>query len=94
MYKKGHRDVKQTLKMIKESENDDKKGMQLSIEQISDILITVGYFDKAMALLEEGQKNLPGDPIMHELIARCAFIMEDFEKSISHNQKAVALQPN
>jgi hypothetical protein len=32
MYKKGHRDVKQTLKMIKESENDDKKGMQLSIE--------------------------------------------------------------
>ncbi len=94
MYKKGHRDVKQTLKMIKESENDDKKGMQLSIEQISDILITVGYFEKAMALLEEGQKNLPGDPIMHELIARCAFIMEDFEKSISHNQKAAALQPN
>lgn len=32
MYKKGHRDVKQTMKLIKETENGDKKGMQLSLE--------------------------------------------------------------
>lgn len=31
--------------------------------------------------------------MLHELIARVAFVMEDFKKSIYHNQKAAKLQP-
>lgn len=44
-----------------------------------------------MDLLEAGQKVAPGNAVMHELIARVAFIMENFDKSIIHNKKAAEI---
>ena len=52
------------------------------------MLCSVGYFGKAMELLEAGLKDCPTDPLLHELIARTAFIMENFQKCIDHNSKA------
>lgn len=65
--------------------------MVQAFEQLSDVLCGIGHFTKAMDLLEAGQKVCPKDPIMHELIARVAFIMENFDKSIIHNKKAAEL---
>lgn len=93
MFKKGNRDIPQAMKIIREGENGDRKGMQQSLEQLSDMLCSVGYFGKAMELLEQGLKEVKDDPILHELIARVAFIMENFEKCITHNKKAAELQP-
>ena len=56
------------------------------------MLCSVGYFQKAMDMLEAGLKEMPQDPIMHELVARIAFMMENFEKSIKHNKIAAELQ--
>jgi tetratricopeptide (TPR) repeat protein len=61
---------------------------------LSDTLCTVGYFEKALELLEAGLKECKDDPILHELIARVAFIMENFKKCITHNKKAAELQPD
>lgn len=45
-------------------------------------------------MLEAALKDLKGNPILHELIARVYFITENFEKSIIHNKKAAELQPD
>ena len=39
-------------------------------------------------------KNMPKEPLIHELIARVAFIMENFDRCITHNKKAAELKPN
>ena len=49
------------------------------------MLCSVGHFGRANELLEMGLKEFSNDPILHELIARLAFIMEDFKKCIKHN---------
>lgn len=36
-------------------------------------------------------KDINGSPVLHELIARVAFVMEDFKKCIFHNTKAAKL---
>ena len=51
------------------------------------------YFSKAYDLLDAALKDIKGNPILHELIARVAFIMENFTKCIYHNEKAAKLQP-
>lgn len=64
-----------------------------ALEQLSDILCKVTYFSKAYEILNAASKDINGSPVLHELIARVAFVMEDFKKSIYHNQKAAKLQP-
>ena len=44
--------------------------------------------------MEIALKDIKGNPILHELIARVAFIMENFDKCILHNKKAAELQPD
>jgi len=67
--------------------------MVQSFEQLSDVLCGIGHFSKAMDLLEAANKVIPRDATLHELIARVAFIMENFDKSIIHNKKAAEIQP-
>ena len=84
----------QAVKLIKDGENGEKKGVQQSLEQLAEILCSVGHFGKALELLESGLKEQKDDPILHELIARVAFVMEDFNKCIKHNEIAAKLQPD
>ena len=51
------------------------------------------YFQKAYEILSAATKDIKGNPVLHELIARVAFVMENFEKCIFHNKKAAELQP-
>ena len=51
------------------------------------------YFSKAYEILSTAAKDINGSPVLHELIARVAFVMEDFRKCIYHNTKAAKLQP-
>lgn len=44
--------------------------------------------------MSAASKDIIGSPVLHELIARVAFVMEDFRKCIFHNQKAAKLQPD
>ena len=67
--------------------------MLSSLEQLSDVLCSIGYFTKAYDLLEAAFKVIPKDPLLHELIARVCFIMENFDKCIVHNKKAAELKP-
>lgn len=56
-----------------------------ALEQLSDILCNVTYFSKAYEILSAAAKDISGSPVLHELIARVAFVMEDFKKCIYHN---------
>lgn len=56
-----------------------------ALEQLSDILCQVTYFTKAYEILSTAAKDINGSPVLHELIARVAFVMEDFKKCIFHN---------
>lgn len=51
------------------------------------------YFSKAYEILSTAAKDINGSAVLHELIARVAFVMEDFPKCIYHNNKAAKLQP-
>jgi tetratricopeptide (TPR) repeat protein len=93
IFKSGDRDVNKAVKMVQDGENGNQANMAQAFEQLSDILCGIGHFSKAMELLEAGQKVCPNSPQMHELIARVAFIMENFDKSIVHNKKAAEMQP-
>jgi len=90
-FKTGDRDVNKAVKLIAEGENGNQANMVQAFEQLSDVLCGIGHFGKAMDLLEAGSRQVPRDPTMHELIARVAFIMENFDKSIIHNKKAAEL---
>jgi hypothetical protein len=54
-------------------------------------LCGASYFRKAQDILEVANKDMKGNPILHELIARVAFIMENFDKCVFHNKKAAEL---
>lgn len=93
MFKAGNRDVNKACQIINEGEQGNQANMLQALEQLSDVLCGIGHFGKAYDLLEAGFKYIPKDPVMHELIARVAFIMENFDKCIVHNKKAAELQP-
>lgn len=94
MFKSGNRDVNAAVKIVNEGENGNQANMVQSLEQLSDVLCGIGHFSKAYDLLDAAFKYIPRDPILHELIARVAFIMENFDKCIVHNKKAAELQQN
>lgn len=93
MFKSGNRDVNAAVKIVNDGENGHQSNMVQSLEQLSDVLCGIGHFSKAFDLLDAAFKYIPRDPILHELIARVAFIMENFDKCIVHNKKAAELQP-
>lgn len=64
-----------------------------ALEQLSDILCQVTYFSKAKEVLSAACKDINGSPVLHELLARVYFVMEDFTRSIKHNKEAAKLQP-
>jgi len=66
--------------------------MLAAFEQLSDILCSIGHFSKAYDLLDQALKVIPSNPVLHELIARVAFIMENFDKCIQHNKKAAEIK--
>jgi len=91
-FKKGNRNVDEAYGKIKEIEREIPDIVQ-ALEQLSDILCQVTYFQKAYDILSAASKDIKGNPVLHELIARIAFVMENFEKCIFHNKKAAELQP-
>ena len=72
-------------------ENESIPDILAALEQLSDILCNVTYFQKAYDILSAASKDINGSPVLHELIARVAFVMEDFRKCIFDNQKAAKL---
>ena len=76
---------------IKTMENESIPDMLAALDQLSDILCQVTYFSKAYEILSTAAKDINGSPVLHELIARVAFVMEDFKKCIYHNTKAAKL---
>ena len=72
-------------------ENESIPDILAALEQLSDILCNVTYLQKAYDILSAASKDINGSPVLHELIARVAFVMEDFRKCIFHNQKAAKL---
>lgn len=93
IFKAGDRDVSKAVKLVQDGENGNPENMVSSFEQLSDVLCGIGHFSKAMDLLEAANKVVPRNATLHELIARVAFIMENFDKSIIHNKKAAEIQP-
>ena len=91
LFRSGDRDVNKAVKLVQEGENGNTQNMVASLEQLSDVLCGIGHFSKAMDLLEAANKIIPRDATLHELIARVAFIMENFDKSIIHNKKAAEI---
>ena len=92
-FRQGNRDVVQAYDTIKKMENQEIPDILAALEQLSNILCEVTYFSKAYEILSTAAKDINGSPVLHELIARVAFVMEDFKKSIYHNGKAAKLQP-
>lgn len=84
MFKSGKRDMAAAAKMVHSAEGSNPEDMVRSLEQLSDVLCSIGYFQKAIDLLNQGLKFLPKSPQIHELIARVYFIMEQFDKCIVH----------
>jgi len=83
--------VNQAYQTIKSMENESIPDILAALEQLSDILCQVTYFSKAYEILSAASKDINGSPVLHELIARVAFVMEDFKKCIFHNSKAAKL---
>ncbi len=94
MFKAGNRDVNAAAKLVNEGELGNVPNMLAAFEQLSDVLCSIGYFSKAYDLLDAAFKYIPKDPLLHELIARVCFIMENFDRCIVHNKKAAELKPN
>ena len=90
MFKKGNRDANEAYAKVKDLEQEIPKIVE-ALEQLSDILCQVTYFQKAYDILSAATKDIKGNPVLHELVARVAFVMESFEKSIFHNKKAAEL---
>ena len=92
-FRNGNRDSEQAYELIKKLENEDISSIVDALDQLSDILCQATYFTKAYEILSVAVKDIQGNPVLHELIARVAFVMENFEKSIQHNKRAAQLQP-
>ena len=93
MFKRGNRDLHDAYRKIKETEKEI-PDIVASLEQLTDILCQVTYFNKAFDLLKIALEDIKGNPILFELIARVCFIMEMFDKSVYYNKKAAELQPD
>lgn len=105
-FKKGNRDVNNAYLIIKDRESNSTKedpkerdeenigNILLALEQLTDILNKVTYFSKANDILRAATRDINGSPSLYELLARQAFIMEDFNSSIKYNKKAAQLQPD
>ena len=78
--------------VIKDLEKDDLSSIEKALEQLTNLLCEVCYFDKAYAIMKVALKDKKDNPVLHEITARLAFIMEDFLKSIYHNKEAANLQ--
>ena len=99
-FKKGNRDVNNAYLIIKDRESNSTKedpkerdeenigNILLALEQLTDILNKVTYFSKAYDILRAATRDINGSPSLYELLARQAFIMEDFNASIKYNKKA------
>ena len=87
-FRNGNRDTEQAYELIKKLENEDISSIVDALDQLSDILCQATYFTKAYEILSVAVKDIQGNPVLHELIARVAFVMENFEKSIQHNKRA------
>jgi len=104
-FKKGNRDVNNAYTIIKDRETCSTKpdtkerdeenigNILMSLEQLTDILNKVTYFSKAYDILRSATRDINGSPALYELLARQAFIMEDFNACIKYNKKAAQLQP-
>ena len=92
-FRSGNRDSQAAYDLIKKMEGDDIAAIVDALDQLSDIFCQATYFNKAYDILCIAVKDIQGNPVLHELIARVAFVMENFEKSIQHNKKAAQLQP-
>ena len=84
-FRQGNRDVNNAYQTIKTKENESIPDILDALDQLQDILCKVTYFSKAYEILNTAAKDINGSPVLHELIARVAFVMEDFKKSIYHN---------
>jgi hypothetical protein len=84
-FRQGNRDVNQAYNTIKRVEKESIPEILAALEQLSDILCQVTYFSKAYEILNTAVKDINGSPLLHELLARVAFVMEDFRKCIYHN---------
>jgi len=89
MLKSGKKDMAAAAKIVNNAEGNNAENFVSSLEQLSDVLCSIGYFQKAIDLLNAGLKYLPKNPTIHELIARVYFIMEHFDKCIIHQEKAI-----
>lgn len=87
-FRNGNRDVEAAYNLMKQMEGEDIAAIVDALEQLSDILCQATYFTKAYDILSVAVKDIQGNPVLHELIARVAFVMENFEKSIHHNKRA------
>ena len=94
LLRQGNRDMVAAAKIVNDGENGNPEFILKSLEQLSDVLCSIGYFQKAIDLLNGGLKYLPKNPLIHELIARVYFIMENFDKSVVHNEKAIEYKQN
>ena len=92
LFKQGKRDMSDAYLKIKEMEGENIQAIIEALEQLSDILCQATYFKKAYELLQGAMKDIQGNPVLFELVARVAFVMESWEKSIIYNKKAVELQ--
>lgn len=90
-FKNNKRDPKQAYDTIKQLEDEDIHSIVEALAQLSDVLCKNTYFTKAYQILEHAIKDIRGNPVLHELIAHVAFIMEKFDKSIYHNREAKKL---
>jgi len=75
----------------KEKDEENIANILLSLEQLTDILNKVTYFSKAFDILKAATRDINGSPILFELLARQAFIMEDFNACIKYNKRAAQL---
>lgn len=81
-FRNNNRDAEAAYNLIKNMEGEDIASIVDALDQLSDILCQATYFTKAYEILGIAVKDIQGNPVLHELIARVAFVMENFEKSI------------
>lgn len=92
LFKAGKRDMTGAYLKIKELEGEDMEAVISALEQLSDILCHATYFKKAKELLQGALKDITGNPVLCELMARVAFVCESWSESIKYNQMAAELQ--
>lgn len=57
-------------------------------------MLSSGHVDEAVQLLEQQIRQNPNDPGSHNLLCRTYFMMEDWDRGISHCERARDLDPD